>query len=186
MNRMIETLIFGRGSGKIALRSIAAGLVALSLAHPAMATNYARQFDIANCGAYEFSMFRIERRGEGTNGNWDTVDIIYKGVTSDRAICMDISDIKDKHGELVFGDGDEARVTVSIALGETVNCDSTNFPLADTDEPSSTENEKHRRRLIMRGDTFSNNGCRTIEYREVLPHSQCRNNGSTRVIKCKG
>ena len=161
-----------------------AGFVAMSLTQTAAATNYAQQFDLANCGAYSIKRFGVERRADDTNGNWKSVYLVPKDVATDRAICIDVSGIKDDNDEPVFGEGDEVRIVAHIAGGERVRCDSTNFPNNDSVEPSSGEDEDHRRRLVMKGTSFNNNGCRSIEYRDVLPQHECRTWGAVRSISC--
>jgi len=125
----------------------------------ASADNSARYLWYKNCGGYTVNSVIVQKK-EG--GVWyDIEHSEFKGSLGNRdGVCFDLATVGNEtpNGIRVpsFDDGDQARLKVSIAEGETVRCDGTNV---DTDLDGDT------RVLKMEGSTHNNNGCRSQGYR---------------------
>lgn len=136
------------------------------------ADNYATQLELKNCGAYGIDKIKLQRKRD--DSSWETVrnyniyDIYGEDLKNGHSYCVDISQVYSE-GLPVFAPGDQARFRTEIDLGNTVNCDGTNY--------GTTSDGKNRRLMKMKGTTLNNNGCRTVGYESTRSSSSCSGYG---------
>ena len=121
--------------------------------------NYATQLELKNCGGYLIDEIILQRKAEG-DGHWaqiDTFDFTGTNLGNGQSFCVDMSDYKQ------FKNGDQGRLKAHIVMGDTQKCDGTNYG----------ESNKGRRKMEMAGTTKNNNGCRSKNYKNTRPPSQC-------------
>ena len=154
--------ICGTNLGKFALFALSAQLLPAAT----HAENNASQLELINCGGYTISSIVVQyKRGIKRDPGWKDAYVVTRDVKSGTAICIDVT---EHGGDNVY---EEYRLRVNIGAGERVKCDGTNYDV-----------EGGRRVMVMKGSTYNNNGCRTIDYREAT--SECDTYGERRTVKC--
>ena len=161
-------------------RILSAIIIALGMGVLFAPTSHAEkdafQIELKNCGGYTIGRTDSQYRKKGDK-NWKTIKSNGEDVELNQAICVDFSQYTDSNGEPEFDDDYEIRLVAYIAGGSTVKCDSTNYP-KDSGESDN------RRKMVMKGTTYNNNGCRSKSYGNAYGDGKCSSGGEVYGVTC--
>jgi hypothetical protein len=169
------------GQNKARCRAVVLGLGIMFLGSPGIASAHeqAEFLWFENCGTYQISKITVQRRSE-EGGNWVDTDYAWgKGdaelLYSGRAVCFDIGAMEETREKGGIPNGYQARLKVKIRSGETIFCDST---WINRDDDIGT------RKFLMRGETHSNNGCRSQGYKYKM-RNKAKCNPTGKAVNAK-